>query len=114
MTKGTKTKKTAKSSVAADYLKRLGREVVKMARASDTKTAYRLTLKCGHVRVGTKRKSLRCAVAAGAPSETRSPPDREGSRAEQAYAVPSVRRCARPLCLRRGQVRPVPKMVSPP
>ena len=61
MTKGTKKKTAAKSSVA-DFLKRLGpvREVVKMARASDTKAAYRLTLRCGHVRVGTKRATLRC------------------------------------------------------
>jgi hypothetical protein len=52
----------ATKSSAADYLKRLGpmREVVKVVRASDTKAAYRLTLKCGHVRVGTKRANLRC------------------------------------------------------
>jgi hypothetical protein len=59
-TKGTK-KKTAKSS-AADYLKRLGpvREVVKMVKAHDTEGSYNLHLSCKHVRVGTKRKSLRC------------------------------------------------------
>jgi hypothetical protein len=36
------------------------REVVRMTRASDTKGSYLLVLKCGHKRVGTKRRSLRC------------------------------------------------------
>lgn len=42
--------------------KRLGplRKVVKMTRASETEASYNLTLECKHVRVGTKRKSLRC------------------------------------------------------
>jgi hypothetical protein len=62
MVKSKKSSSTKAHSTAVDYLKRLGpvREVVKMARASDTKAGYRLTLKCGHVRVATKRKTLRC------------------------------------------------------
>ena len=49
-------------SAAAELTYRLGpiMPVVKMARASDTKAAYRLHLKCGHVRVGTARKRVRC------------------------------------------------------
>jgi len=58
----TKSSKSSTKAQSADYLKRLGpmREVVKMTRASDTKASYVLTLKCGHKRVGTKRKTLRC------------------------------------------------------
>ena len=62
-----KSQNTMKATAVAkkrsgDLDQRLGpvREVVKMARASDTKAAYRLTLKCGHVRVATKRKTFRC------------------------------------------------------
>ena len=60
----TTSKKTAakKQSSAAELTKRLGPvvPVVRMARAAQTKAAYRLTLKCGHVRVATKRSTLRC------------------------------------------------------
>jgi hypothetical protein len=60
--KSKSTKKSSSKSVAQDYLTRLGpvREVVKMARDHSTKNAYVLTLRCGHKRVGTKRKTLRC------------------------------------------------------
>ncbi len=58
-------KKTAaakKSSSAVDLAKRLGpvREVVKMVKARDTEASFNLHLKCGHIRVGTPRKTLRC------------------------------------------------------
>jgi hypothetical protein len=63
-TKQTTKKKAVKKQAAsaADLLARLGpvREVVRMTRAHDTTAAYNLVLSCKHVRVGTKRKSLRC------------------------------------------------------
>jgi len=53
---------STKSSSAADLAKRLGpvRKVVKMTKAAETESSYNLHLECKHVRVGTKRKSLRC------------------------------------------------------
>ena len=61
--KTTKAASSGKSAqVIKEYNERLGpvREVVKMSRAAQTKAAYRLTLKCGHVRIGTKRATVRC------------------------------------------------------
>jgi hypothetical protein len=60
-TKSTKASST-KGGAADSLTKRLGplRKVVKMTRASETEASYNLTLECKHVRVGTKRKSLRC------------------------------------------------------
>lgn len=64
MSKSSSTKKTAamKQSAAKELAYRLGPvvPVVKMSRANATKAAYRLTLKCGHVRIGTKRATVRC------------------------------------------------------
>ena len=70
-----KTKSTRKSSTKtvpsgksaqAELTHRLGpvRRVVSMTRASDTKAAHRLRLECKHVRVGTKRRTLRCRLCA--------------------------------------------------
>jgi hypothetical protein len=66
-TKASSTKSSTKTG-AADLTKRLGpvRRVVKMTRASETEASYNLHLECKHVRVGTKRKSLRCRRCRGA------------------------------------------------
>jgi len=61
----TKSKSSSSSSTksgAVDLTKRLGpvRRVTKMTRASETAGSYNLTLACGHKRVGTARKHLRC------------------------------------------------------
>jgi hypothetical protein len=55
-------KSTKKTAGKDDLTRRLGpvREVTKMTKAHDTEGSYNLHLKCGHVRIGTKRKSLRC------------------------------------------------------
>ncbi len=52
----------AKKSAHAELTYRLGpvREVVKMVKARDTEASFNLHLKCGHIRVGTSRKTLRC------------------------------------------------------
>lgn len=59
------TKKTTAAVVkssAAELTKRLGpiRKVVRLVRARDTKASFNLHLECRHVRVGTKRATLRC------------------------------------------------------
>jgi hypothetical protein len=64
----TKSKTTKKPAVKkqqaspADLTRRPGpiMAVTKMARDHDTKNSYTLTLKCGHKRTGTKRRTLRC------------------------------------------------------
>ncbi len=71
----TKSKSTKKSSakkaaavkgksaaVVAEYNRRLGpvKKVVKTSKAEGTDTAVILHLECGHKRVATKRKTLRC------------------------------------------------------
>jgi hypothetical protein len=54
-------------SAAKELTYRLGpsRDVIKAVRASDTKAAYVLTLRCGHKRVGTKRATVRCGRCKG-------------------------------------------------
>ena len=59
------TKSSTKASSAKgkdDLTRRLGpvRKVTKMTKAAETEASYNLTLACGHKRVGTPRKNLRC------------------------------------------------------
>jgi hypothetical protein len=56
------TSKSKSTSSTTDLTTRLGpvRKVVKMTKAAETEASYHLHLECKHVRVGTKRKSLRC------------------------------------------------------